>query len=85
MPKNDLQTPEMYKESAASPFESIVADVYLQYQRELAADQAVDFDDLIMLTIQLFKQNPKRWRGTKTNSIIFTWMNIKILIMHSIR
>lgn len=57
--KNDLQTPEMYKESAASPFESVVADVYLQYQRELAADQAVDFDDLIMLTIRLFKQNPE--------------------------
>ena len=57
--KNDLQTPEMYKESAASPFESVVADVYTQYQRELAADQAVDFDDLIMLTIQLFKKDPE--------------------------
>ncbi|MFC6179721.1 DNA helicase PcrA [Lactiplantibacillus daowaiensis] len=57
--KNDLQTPAMYKESAASPFEKIVGDVYDQYQHELAADQAVDFDDLIMLTIQLFKQHPE--------------------------
>ncbi|AVK62199.1 DNA helicase PcrA [Lactobacillus sp. CBA3605] len=55
--KNDLQTPAMYQEAAASPFESIVADVYTQYQRELAADQAVDFDDLIMLTIQLFRSD----------------------------
>lgn len=57
--KNALKTPAEYEKDAASPFENIVANVYKNYQRELRANQAVDFDDLIMLTIELFEQNPE--------------------------
>ncbi|WP_137597336.1 DNA helicase PcrA [Paucilactobacillus kaifaensis] len=56
--KNALQTPADYVKSASSPFEEVVAKVYRQYQEELQANQAVDFDDLIMLTIELFEKNP---------------------------
>lgn len=55
--KNALKTPAEYEAEAASPFENIVANVYKNYQRELRANQAVDFDDLIMLTIELFEKN----------------------------
>ena len=55
--KNALQTPAMMREAAGNPFETTVATVYESYQRELQANQAMDFDDLIMLTIKLFNQD----------------------------
>jgi DNA helicase-2/ATP-dependent DNA helicase PcrA len=56
--KNELQTPKDYAAIAASPFEKVVAQCYKIYQKQLLANQALDFDDLIMLTITLFKQAP---------------------------
>lgn len=55
--KNDLLTPKDYAANAASPFEKVVVDVYTEYQKRLRGDQALDFDDLIMQTIILFKQD----------------------------
>ncbi|WP_082622438.1 DNA helicase PcrA [Liquorilactobacillus sucicola] len=57
--KNDLKTPKDYLQEAQSPFEKVVADVYAEYQRRLEQNQAVDFDDLIMLTLRLFKEEPE--------------------------
>lgn len=56
--KNALQTPADYAKEANSSFEETTAKVYKAYQRGLRDNQAVDFDDLIMLTIQLFEENP---------------------------
>ncbi|MDF7669318.1 DNA helicase PcrA [Lactobacillus sp. ESL0703] len=56
--KNDLLTPQAYKASASSPFEKMAAKVYAEYQRRLKHDQIMDFDDLIMQTLVLFKQDP---------------------------
>ncbi|KRL37176.1 DNA helicase PcrA [Liquorilactobacillus uvarum] len=55
--KNDLKTPKNYAQESQTPFEKIVADVYAEYQKRLEQNQAVDFDDLIMLTLRLFKEN----------------------------
>ncbi|MFD1672956.1 DNA helicase PcrA [Agrilactobacillus yilanensis] len=53
--KNQLITPkEFHPENL---FEKTVAQVYERYQASLQADQAMDFDDLIMLTIQLFESD----------------------------
>ncbi|MCA0989268.1 DNA helicase PcrA [Guptibacillus algicola] len=57
--KNELQTPEDFKTSAKGPFEEIASDVYEQYQKQLRKNQALDFDDLIMRTITLFKKVPE--------------------------
>ena len=57
--KNELDTPVDYRKRAGSFFEKIVADCYDDYQKELRRNQAVDFDDLIMLAIRLFKENPE--------------------------
>lgn len=57
--KNELIKPKEYLEKAYSPFERVVADVYKEYQRRLRLSQSVDFDDLIMLTINLFRQEPE--------------------------
>ncbi|HBO46908.1 MULTISPECIES: DNA helicase PcrA [Pediococcus] len=57
--KNDLLTPQEYKANAKTPFEVVVAAAYEEYQRRLKVNQALDFDDLIMQTILLFKKNPE--------------------------
>lgn len=57
--KNQLQTPKDYAAAASTPFEEIVAKCYEPYQNELEANQALDFDDLIMLTIELFRKSPE--------------------------
>lgn len=56
--KNDLLTPEAFAMSASSPFEKMTAKVYEEYQRRLKRDEIMDFDDLIMQTLVLFKKDP---------------------------
>lgn len=56
--KNDLLTPEAFEKSASSPFDKMAAKVYKEYQRRLKRDQIMDFDDLIMQTLVLFKKDP---------------------------
>lgn len=55
--KNDLLTPEAFEMSASSPFEKMAAKVYHEYQKRLKRDQIMDFDDLIMQTLVLFKKD----------------------------
>ena len=59
--KNELVTPEEYVKTAADYSLKVVADVYTEYQKRLRKNQALDFDDLIMKTIQLFQLSS---RGT---------------------
>lgn len=56
--KNELMTPDDYEKYASSDFEQIVVSVYRQYQTKLIITNSLDFDDLLMLPIKLFKENP---------------------------
>ncbi|PAF29476.1 DNA helicase PcrA [Paenibacillus sp. 7516] len=57
--KNELIGPDQYEKQAGDYFEGIVAKVYKMYQKRLRANNSLDFDDLIMATIQLFKEVPE--------------------------
>jgi DNA helicase II / ATP-dependent DNA helicase PcrA len=57
--KNELLTPEKFAKKAGSYYEKIVSDVYEEYQKRLLRNHALDFDDLIMTTIQLFERVPE--------------------------
>ncbi|MFE8701318.1 DNA helicase PcrA [Cytobacillus sp. FJAT-54145] len=57
--KNELITPEEYSKNAGGYFDQVVSDVYELYQKRLRKNQALDFDDLIMTTIQLFQRVPE--------------------------
>ncbi|MFF2890023.1 DNA helicase PcrA [Paenibacillus sp. NPDC057967] len=57
--KNELISPERYEEKVGDYFEGIVAKVYAMYQKRLKSNNSLDFDDLIMKTIQLFKEMPE--------------------------
>src|SRR6187200_340359 len=63
--KNQLVTPADYTERVASFYDQTVAEVYDLYQRRMFASNAVDFDDLLMLTVQVLERFPEareRWQ-----------------------
>jgi DNA helicase-2/ATP-dependent DNA helicase PcrA len=63
--KNELVTPDEYAKRVASFWDQTVAETYDLYQRRLHASNAVDFDDLLMLTVQVLERFPEaleRWR-----------------------
>jgi DNA helicase-2/ATP-dependent DNA helicase PcrA len=63
--KNRLVSPEEYRSRVASFWDQTVAETYELYQRRLHASNAVDFDDLLMLTVEVLERFPEalaRWR-----------------------
>ncbi|MDY5636486.1 MAG: DNA helicase PcrA [Streptococcus orisratti] len=56
--KNDLLDEVAYDYQAGDMYTQIVAKCYKVYQEELRRSEAMDFDDLIMMTLRLFDQNP---------------------------
>ncbi|MFC4618971.1 DNA helicase PcrA [Camelliibacillus cellulosilyticus] len=57
--KNELKTADDFAKSANGPYLEVVRDVYLEYEKRLRKNHSLDFDDLIMTTIQLFKRVPE--------------------------
>lgn len=56
--KDKLITPEQYADEVAKDYnKKIFGTVYKEYQKRLRQNNALDFDDLIMLTVQLFQSN----------------------------
>ena len=63
--KNQLISPAEYRNRVDSFYDQTVADVYDLYQRRLFAANAVDFDDLLMLTVEVLARFPEakeRWQ-----------------------
>ena len=63
--KNQLVSPAEYRSRIDSFYDQTVADVYDLYQRRLFASNAVDFDDLLMLTVDVLERFPEareRWQ-----------------------
>jgi DNA helicase II / ATP-dependent DNA helicase PcrA len=57
--KNELITPDEFEKTAGGMYEQVASDVYKDYQKKLLKNQSLDFDDLIMTTIQLFQRVPE--------------------------
>jgi DNA helicase II / ATP-dependent DNA helicase PcrA len=57
--KDQLVSPAEYAERVQSFYDQTVADVYQLYQRRLFASNAVDFDDLLMLTVDVLDRFPE--------------------------
>jgi DNA helicase II / ATP-dependent DNA helicase PcrA len=63
--KNQLISPAEYRNRVESFYDQTVADVYDLYQRRLFGANAVDFDDLLMLTVDVLERFPEakeRWQ-----------------------
>ena len=64
--KNEMVSPDMALEQARKPAEMMAARIYAHYDRTLQAYNAVDFDDLILKPVLLFKTHP---------NILVKWQN----------
>jgi DNA helicase II / ATP-dependent DNA helicase PcrA len=64
--KNQLVSPADYRERVSSFYDQTVAEVYELYQKRLHASNAVDFDDMLMLTVEVLERFPdarKKWQN----------------------
>jgi DNA helicase-2/ATP-dependent DNA helicase PcrA len=57
--KDRLIGPGTYAEKASDFLETNISTVYAEYQKRLYKNQAMDFDDLLMKTVELFDQYPR--------------------------
>lgn len=91
--KNDLILPEEALANARNPKEQTAAVVYLHYQRTLKAYNAVDFDDLILLPVKLFQENPdilEKWQQRVRYMLVDEYQDtnasqyllVKMLVQH---
>ena len=55
--KNEIIPPREYERVAENPFERVVAEVYPRYQDTLRLNNSLDFDDLLLFTVQLLNEN----------------------------
>lgn len=56
--KNDMKTPDDYAQQAGDYYSRSVAPIYKEYARGLAANNALDFDDLLLRTAFLLRDRP---------------------------
>ena len=57
--KSELIEPDQYAQLSHGHFQQVVAKIYPQYQTALLKNNSVDFDDLLLLVVQLFKREAK--------------------------
>jgi ATP-dependent DNA helicase Rep len=71
--KNDLVAPEQAVEQAQNPAEILCAQAYLRYQRALKAYNALDFDDLILRPVELFRTDAEtlgKWQQQVRHQLV---------------
>lgn len=57
--KESLISPEVFEQEGGQDYQKkVIARVYKEYQKRLLAANAMDFDDIISLTVKLFEENP---------------------------
>jgi DNA helicase-2/ATP-dependent DNA helicase PcrA len=87
--KNKLRSPEDYRQLVGSRFEEVVADVYETYEREMHRMNAMDFDDLLVRSVnvlELFQEVRDRYAATfqhvlvdeyqDTNHAQYRWLQL---------
>lgn len=57
--KNEIIDPEKYSLYVNTDFDEIALEVYRKYEKSLKINNAVDFDDLLILPLKLFNNNPE--------------------------
>ncbi|MFS8159435.1 MAG: ATP-dependent helicase, partial [Candidatus Roizmanbacteria bacterium] len=56
--KDNMLDPKQFRTFATSSFDEIVASIYEKYQAKLLSNNAVDFDDLMIMVVTIFKTKP---------------------------
>ena len=79
--KNELILPEQFAEMAFGPQETRIAKVYAEYQRRLQEASALDFDDMLVLAVRLFREHPAaldRWRNHFSHVLVDEFQDTNI-------
>ncbi len=78
--KNDLDDAAPSEENATKYIEEIAARVYKRYEEDLRRQNALDFDDLIFLTHQLWRRNSEALLAPNIAITTSTWMSSRTVI-----
>jgi DNA helicase-2/ATP-dependent DNA helicase PcrA len=76
--KNQMMTPAEYKNFVRGEWQEVVAKVYEAYEKMLKEIGALDFDDLLIKTVILFKESPEtisRWQQRLTHIFVDEWQD----------
>ena len=76
--KNQMLTPEEYKGYVRGEWQEVVAKVYEAYEAMLKEIGALDFDDLLIKTVKLFRETPEvleKWQRTLTHIFVDEWQD----------
>lgn len=79
--KNELINPKDYMTRSEGFFMEQVGAIYRQYQATLKKSQALDFDDLLMKTLELFKNHPsvlKKWQNQFEHILIDEYQDTNV-------
>ena len=76
--KNNMITPVVYGETARSDFQEKTFAIYAAYQKKLADIGALDFDDLLLKTVELFEKSPEtlsKWQDRIKHVLVDEWQD----------
>ncbi len=76
--KNQMLTPQEYAEFAKGDWQEAVFKVYKVYENNLKENGALDFDDLLIKTVKLFKEVPEvlaKWQRQLTHIFVDEWQD----------
>lgn len=80
--KNQMLSPNMYAEVANGQWQENIFKIYNAYEILLKKSGALDFDDLLLKTLDLFKKNPdvlKKWQRALTHVFVDEWQDTNII------
>ena len=76
--KSQMLSPSQYGEIVQGDWQEAVYKVYVGYEKQLKDSGALDFDDLLLKTVELFKNNPKvltKWQNNLTHVFVDEWQD----------
>lgn len=76
--KNQMLTPDEYVNFVRGEWQEIVSKVYIEYEKMLKEIGALDFDDLLIKTVKLFKEAPEileKWQRQLTHIFVDEWQD----------
>ena len=76
--KNQMLSPAEYVNFVRGEWQEVAAKVYIEYERALKEIGALDFDDLLIKTVTLFKEIPEvlqKWQNRLTHIFVDEWQD----------
>lgn len=76
--KNQMITPPIFGEMANTEKQKLIFKVYAEYEKLLRESRALDFDDLLLKSVELFRKNQEilvKWQNKLTHILVDEWQD----------